>query len=301
MFGYVRPYAPEMKVAEYERYRGVYCGVCREIGRTSGQLARFGLTYDIVLLCAARMVLTGITPEFEESRCIAHPMKKRSVMKPNEAAGFTAAVFSLLAASKNDDDLADERGARRIKPVMLAPLSAHMKKCAGRVLPDGAYEAVASALERLGRLEAAKSPSADDTSDAFGDVLGYLFSLGLEGEAHDTAETIGRSVGKFCYMCDAVDDLADDEKRGRYNALGSGWGELALEDGKVSPIVKEAVSAAAMISLEELGRAVDTLDGDNPMTPIIRHIAYVGLPVSLGRVLDGRKDGKDSHKDHNLT
>ena len=57
MFGYVRPFAPEMKVAEYEMYRGVYCGVCREIGRTSGQLSRFALTYDIVMLCAVRMAL----------------------------------------------------------------------------------------------------------------------------------------------------------------------------------------------------------------------------------------------------
>lgn len=297
MFGYVRPFAPEMKVAEYEKYRGVYCGVCREIGRTSGQLARFGLTYDVALLCAVRMALCGITPEFERSRCIAHPLKKKLMLKPNDATEFTAAVFALLAASKNDDDLSDEQGVRRIKPILLSPLAAHMKNRGGKYLPDGTYDRVTELLGTLARLERGKSPSADETSDAFGEVLGYLFAIGLDGHERDTAETIGRCVGKFCYMCDAVDDLTDDEEHDRYNALRYGWGELAIDGGDPSPILKDAVKSAAMISLEELGRAVETLDGAHPMTPIIKHIVYVGLPSSLERVLSGRTKNEKENED----
>ena len=295
MFGYVRPFAPEMKVAEYEMYRGVYCGVCREIGRTSGQLSRFALTYDIVLLCAVRMALCGITPEFEPRRCAAHPLNRRSVLRPNEAARFTAAAFAALAAAKNDDDLADEHGARRLKPVVLSPIARHMKKCAGKRLPDGANDRIAELLGRLSALESQKSPSADETADAFGDVLGFIFSLGLDGEKKEIAETIGACVGRFCYMCDAVDDLPEDVGRKRYNALGLGWGELALTDGRVSPIVRDAVTTATMLSLESLGDAVERLDQSHPMTPIIKHIVYVGLPASLERVFTGNHE-KDKDK-----
>ena len=295
MFGYVKPYTPELKVADHEKYRAVYCGVCRQIGKTSGQLSRLGLTYDIVLLCSVRMVLRGIEPRYTDARCLAHPAKKRMILVPNEAVEFTAAAFAALAAAKNNDDLADEHGVQRIKPLILAPVCAHMKKCAKKALPDGTDETLAELLGRLASLEKSKSPSADLTSDAFGDLLGFLFSLGLDGDAHTTAEVIGRCVGKFIYMCDAADDLADDCRRDRYNPLRYGWGELALTDGRVSDLVLGAVTASTPLALSELERAVETLDGGHPLTPIIKNIVYLGLPASLRRVLSG-KDKTDNKK-----
>lgn len=298
MFGYLRPLVPEMKVAEYEIYRAVYCGVCREIGRTSSQTARLGLSYDIVLLCAVRMALTGEMPVFRRRLCPAHPMSRRLVLEPCEAGRFTAAAFALLFAAKNDDDLMDETGVRRIRAAVLSPLAAHMKRSGGKCLPDGAAENIAELLGKLSHLEKEKSPSSDETSDAFGEVLGYVFSLGLDGDKREIARTIGRCAGKFVYICDAVDDLAEDTKKDRYNALSLGWGELALDGDRPSPIVRDAVSAAAMLSLEALEEAVETLDKAHPLTPVIRHIAYVGMPASLERVFDGKKNIRQYRRDH---
>ena len=36
MFGYVTANKPEMKIREYEYYRGVYCGLCRALGKCGG-------------------------------------------------------------------------------------------------------------------------------------------------------------------------------------------------------------------------------------------------------------------------
>ena len=292
MFGYVRPFVPELKIAEYEKYRAVYCGLCREIGHTSGQLARLGLSYDIVLLCSVRMVLEGVVPEFELLRCAAHPAKKRLVMRPNTATAFTAAAFAALSAAKNDDDLVDEHGIYRIKPLLLSPLMDHLRKTAAKGLPDGAQEKISALLCELDRLEKAKCPSADETSDAFGAVLGYVFSLGLDEEKSALAGSFGSSVGKFIYMCDAADDLADDKKHGRYNPLLYGWNELALEGGRVSPIVRESVTASCPLALEPLGEAVKKLDPSHPLTPIIENIVYLGLPLSLRRVFMDKKSRK---------
>ena len=46
MFGYVMPYVPTLQVQEYELYRAVYCGLCREMGRITGQASRLTLSYD---------------------------------------------------------------------------------------------------------------------------------------------------------------------------------------------------------------------------------------------------------------
>ena len=285
MFGYVRPLVPEMKVAEYEMYRGIYCGLCREIGRTSGFLSRFALTYDIVLLCAVRMILEDVTPQFSPLRCPAHPLTKRSVLMPNSATRFTAAVFDTLVSEKIEDDRHDERGFAKIKPIVLSPLAAHMKRCAGKRLSDGVTEQADALLARLGELEEEKCPSADLTSDAFGELLAFLFSLGLDGEKKEIAGVFGRSVGKYIYICDALDDLPADAKKGRYNPLLFGWGEYALDKGKVSDIVADSVRTSVPLSLEALGKAAQKLSATHVLTPIVENIVYRGLQAELEKVL----------------
>lgn len=292
MFGYVRPFAPEMKVGEYEKYRGAYCGLCRAMGKVTGQLSRLTLSYDFVFLAAVRMVLEKIEPEFEPFRCATHPTKKRLIMKTNPALEYTAALSAVLAEAKVRDDLADERGFARLKSALLHPSLAGMAKRGGKILPEGCGDDVQILLECLSILEENKSPSADETADAFGGVLAYVFSLGLDGEAKEIAHCIGKYTGRFIYMCDAADDLSEDAKRGRYNPLVYGWGDMAISDGKMSDIVKDSVMTSTPIDLEELGRAAERLDPDHQMTPIIKNIIYLGLPAAMKRILYGHTEGE---------
>ena len=46
MFGYVRPFKGEMLVKAYDAYKGVYCQLCRALGRYYGPLMRMTLSYD---------------------------------------------------------------------------------------------------------------------------------------------------------------------------------------------------------------------------------------------------------------
>ena len=36
MFGYVRPFKPYMRMFEYDIYKAVYCGLCKDMGRRYG-------------------------------------------------------------------------------------------------------------------------------------------------------------------------------------------------------------------------------------------------------------------------
>ena len=44
MFGYVRPDTPYLYVKDQTLYEALYCGVCKGIGKTCGQMARLGLS-----------------------------------------------------------------------------------------------------------------------------------------------------------------------------------------------------------------------------------------------------------------
>lgn len=292
MFGYVRPFTPEMKIGEYEKYRGVYCGLCRAMGNVTGQLSRLTLSYDFVFLAAVRMVLVGIKPEFETFRCATHPTKKRLYLKTNPELEYTAALSAVLAEAKVRDDLLDERGFARLKSALLHPSLAGMAKRGSKILPKETEADVAELLECLSVLEKQECTSADETAEAFGGVLAYVFALGLDGEAEDIAARIGRHIGRFIYMCDAADDLCEDVKRGRYNPLSYGWGELAITDGKMSEMVRDSIMTSTPIDLEELGYAVEMLDPNHEMTPIIKNIIYLGLPAAMKRILYGYVEGE---------
>ena len=294
MYGYVRPLIPELKVGEYERYRAVYCGLCRSMGRVTGQASRITLSYDMTFFAAVRMILEGTVPRFVPMRCPAHPLNRRLTAEDNPSLRTAAALSAVLCREKNRDDRRDERGLSMLKAALRTPLTARMEWRALKsgLLPEGIGAELAECLERLCEAERTRCPSADETAGLFGDALALVFSAGLTGEAAEKARILGDGTGRFVYLCDAADDLPDDARRGRYNPLLAGWGDLALSEGKLSPMVRDSLGAAVPLTLEKMGEAADRLDPAHPLTPVVRNIVYLGLPAMLRRVLSGEGPGR---------
>ena len=215
-------------------------------------------------------------------------MNRRAVLCGNDALAYTAAVSGVLAAAKNRDDRNDERGLSRVLPVMLTPVMESLSGKGEKILPDGMRGTLDALLGELTALEKENCGSADRAASVFGELLGYAFSAGLEEDARDTAYRMGYYTGRFVYLCDAACDLPEDRAKGRYNPLLAGWGELALADGKLSPLVSESVRTAAGIDLAPLGDAVEELDGSHVLTPIVKNIVYLGLPDAMKKACEGR-------------
>ncbi len=294
MFGYVRPYVPQMKVMEYEMYRAVYCGLCRSMGRVTGEMSRLTLSYDFALLASVRMILENITPDFKRFRCLAHPAKKRSFVTENLALTYAAAMSSALAYLKNRDDLNDERGLKHVRAVFADVPVSHMRRRGAKYLPNSAGTEIASRLSALSALENQNCDSLDQTAEAFGSVLSYVFALGLDGKTAELAAQIGRCFGRFVYVCDAADDLAGDIKKKRYNPIAAGWGNLAVtEDGKMSDLVRGSIETSLPLDLEGLGTAVERLNPSHALTPIVKNTVYLGLPSAMRRVLYGETERED--------
>lgn len=107
MFGYIRPQKSEMLMREFSRFRSVYCGICKEIGREYGQIPRITLTYDITMLGVLMISLSDDSCEEELTTCILNPIQKKAVIKKNDAISRCAALSVILAYGKFLDEIQD--------------------------------------------------------------------------------------------------------------------------------------------------------------------------------------------------
>ena len=96
MFGYVTPAKPEMKVREFESYRSVYCGLCKQLKRDYGFASRMLLNYDLVTVALLADGLSGEEGRPCAQRCIASPLRKRCMLKVTRGLRLAAAALVLL-------------------------------------------------------------------------------------------------------------------------------------------------------------------------------------------------------------
>lgn len=224
MLGYVTIDKNELKIREYDVYQAYYCGICKSIGRRIGQLPRMVLSYDAVFLALVLSALKGGNEEILREHCIIHPVKKKPVVYGTGGGecgplDYAADVMVLLAYHKFQDDWFDDKS-----PVGFAgrtALHGAYKKLAGKYTQLS--KALENALERLSAMENAKSGNLDEVADTFGEILAELFAGydagGFDRETTRILSHLGRNLGRWIYVIDALDDYEKDRGSGSYNPL----------------------------------------------------------------------------------
>ena len=290
MFGYVRIARAELRIREYEYYRAAYCGLCRSMGKCTGQCSRLTLSYDIAFLSQVRVAISDIRPQFRRRRCLRHPIRPRMMMEPNEELMYAADAAALLAYEKGRDNVADKRGLGRLFArlgcLFLKPAYRRAKKR----LPALAA-ALREKLADLAAIERAAVPSLDRPAAVFGEILSLLMAHGYEGAKARIAATVGRQIGKYIYILDAVDDLKRDAKTGNYNPVLLVFGKEPTEEDR------RLLQDTMLCCLSDAGAAFDLLgDGltDHPnCRAVIENMLYLGMPATLQRVLYGEACHKE--------
>ncbi|MBR5446851.1 MAG: hypothetical protein IKV40_00345 [Clostridia bacterium] len=302
MFGYIRPHTPDLRVRENELYRAVYCGLCREMGKVTGQASRLTLSFDFVFLCLVRAMATGESFTSAMGTCIAHPFKKRQYVEGCDSLRYCAAAAAYLTEGKLRDDVADECGLKRTAAVCLTPAATRMTRLADKNADASPLrELIREKLNALSALEREGCTSIDRCAEVFGELTAEVFSFGLPTREARICAEIGRGIGRFIYVCDAVDDVADDSKKGRFNPILAHGGEDALteKDGKrvLSDDFAEGILTAANLDLGRCAAAAELLCDDSPAdaAAIIRNIIYLGMPGMLKKVTS-RVSGEDTRK-----
>ncbi|MDY3015129.1 MAG: DUF5685 family protein [Evtepia sp.] len=278
MFGYVRAITSVLSPEDAQRYEGVYCGLCRALGQRYGWTARLILNYDFVFLA---ILLSG--PEegknFPTCPCPIHPWKKKACCPQNPGLAAAADESIILTWWKLQDSLRDGGAGEWLKSRLASlGLRAHYRKAAA--LRPEFDRTVRTCLEELHEMEKANLASLDRPADTFARIL-QASAIATEPAARSSGiQQILYHVGRWIYLADAWDDLAEDQKSGNYNPVLARYGPEAEE-------AKDALRETMHVSLGLADTAFSLLDWGE-WESLLAHILGTGLPAVEEAVFTGQ-------------
>lgn len=219
MFGLVTASLEELSEEEKRRYQAVYCGICRSIRESDGQLCRLGLSYDMAFL--ALLLMSLYEPEEATGRgwCVAHPSKKRPWTE-NECVRYAARMNVALACYNARDDWADEK---KLSARLMASVFGRNEAAIAEAYPRQC-RAVSDCITRLSVLEREGCGNPDEPASCFGHLMAELLAY-REDQWAPYLRQMGFYLGRFIYLADAAIDYRRDVRTGKYNpfaAMGSG-------------------------------------------------------------------------------
>ncbi len=218
MLGYVRAYRPEMKFKDYDLYRGVYCSLCKAIGKRYGLIARLTLSYDFTFLAILRMAVRENKICMRKSHCSFNPMKKcYDCSESSVDIAYTADVSMMTFYYKIKDNINDSRFFKKLLCKMLMPYANHIFKKAKRNNPVIA-EKLGELMNEQARAEK-RGAGVDEAADASAKMLAEMVSTDIESSDDKALRWLGYYLGRWVYLIDAVDDCEDDIKTGSFNPL----------------------------------------------------------------------------------
>ena len=148
VFGYLQVQKSELKMREWEAYKSVYCGLCKQMGKDYSVLTRLSLSYDCTFYAMLLMALERSCSGFHKGRCRFNPLKKCDFACCTSDSYSKAAAFSVISAYyKLRDDLSDGGFFKRLGVRLLLPFFSRWHKKAAKRYPQ-LEEIVAHMMEQ---------------------------------------------------------------------------------------------------------------------------------------------------------
>ncbi len=283
LLGYVKAYKAELKMKDYELYRGAYCSLCRALGRNYSPIAQLFLSYDFTLAALLKLAVSENGCEFSQKRCPYNPAKKCLNCSEKPIFDMCAHAVIITVFYKVLDNISDSKGFKKLGAVLIYPLVALMHRKAAKLAPD-IEKTVSAAIDAQNEAEKKENTGIDEAAHPSADALGKIFS----GGKADSLYSYGYMVGRFVYILDAADDLESDIKHGCFNPFKKDYSDISDEK------IKQEFSARArgMLNLTQ-SAALEALDEieTRRFADILENITLDGLEASAAGVFD-RYDGK---------
>ena len=227
MFGTLRLARKGLSEEQRADYSAHFCGACHALRDLGGRPASLLTNYDQTVLA---LVLGALDPgaSQESAPCTALPWRKvRVQMLSPDARSLVAALDIAAVQAKLCDDIEDEglwtrRAALRLLRSRAARASGELRRLGFRVELFDTLASRQGSLERRTRvtLQELAAPTAELTGEMFAHtaiVTGRAKLVGL-------LRTTGKALGRFIYAWDAVLDLDEDLRKGRFNAIDRCYG-----------------------------------------------------------------------------
>ena len=290
LFGYVKPFKPELKVKEFDTYQAVYCGLCHQLGKAFGPFAKMTLSYDFTFVAVLSMALREDFCGFQKTRCMANPLRKKTCLVPSEDMAFVSSCAMVLLYYKVKDNIHDSVFFKKLGCYFLLPFASSARKKALCHYPE--LDAIFSRMmEDQFDLEQKKTVSVDAAAEPTAKALQTAFSmLGEEEASKRVLSRLGYLLGRWIYLLDALDDLDADAKTGSYNPFLLKFDVRCLDEEKKKEILDYG-KGTLNITAAEMATTYELLKLHRYKT-ILDNIIYLGLKASADHVLSGEKNKK---------
>lgn len=273
MFGYVKACPPQLRLCEWEAYRGVYCGLCRTLGRRFGPFARLTLSYDFTFLAMLSMALGEEPPAFRRRRCGVNPLHRCQHCEENASLQMSCDIAVLTLWYKVEDNIADSGFLARCGWRLLRGLM-RRQYCRTAVAYPALDAVFADQTQRQRRLEQQETaPPLDELCEPTACMMQAMLGfLGGEAAQQRILERLGYLLGRYIYMADALDDWEKDQKSGSFNPF--------LQTGGEAEALRRRAKESLNLTIGEIGATFDLLTLQR-FQPVLENIIHLGLSTTV--------------------
>ena len=277
MFGYVIPDKNNMLIKDFNVFQGYYCGLCRALGKTGGPLTRLCTNYDVTFYSVLLHALAGQEPKMERKVCFLNG-KKNPMIEPDDLSIKAADVAVLLTYYNVADDVED---GKKIRLPILWRLWLR-KRAAARRMPE-VDKLMKREFGRLAALEKSNSSYIDEVADCTAVVMRDMTRALVKTD--DVVDLFTYNLGRLIYLLDAVDDIAEDSKKGRYNVIVNNYGKCTE---KADYLLKNADELSFLLKstynrMVESYNQMEITIGEG----VLSNTIYLGLNLQIERLLKG--------------
>lgn len=291
LFGYVKPQKSELLVREFEAYRGVYCALCRRLGKDYGFPARLVLNYDCTFYAVLRLAVAESTePDFYRGRCVVNPLKKCGFCRENgQELASAAALTVILAYYKVKDNIADSGFFRRLLSFAVLPFFKRKKRKAAKKYPE-LERIVASAMQEQAKVEH-EDCGIDRAAEPTAKMLAGIFeTIGAGSSLGRILHEAGYYLGRWVYLMDAADDLQKDIKKKNFNPFAAHFKLTPESTQEQLEKARDFANEELNSTLARLSAAVELLEM-NSLGPVVRNVVANGLPMMQKELLYKKESG----------
>ncbi|MHB1452504.1 MAG: DUF5685 family protein [Saccharofermentanales bacterium] len=288
MFGYLRPDKDTLMVKEFTMFRAVYCGICKEIKKSYGNIPRLALSYDMTVLAILLISMADEDALVRQEVCILNPLKKKPISFQHPALEFCAASSVIFSYYKLQDEIIDS-GSFEAKIGSIILKNAYVS--ARKHFPE-ADRAIGEGITRLTGLE--KFPPVESTyleaAGIFGGILQKLMADAFDKYFSENAgrdkliegiSLLGSEIGKWIYIMDAADDYDKDKQSYEWN-----------------PFSGQSYEDAIRCSVKFLQGCETRCDELAALLPyrryagIISNVFQAGMPAIRDKIMNRQKPGR---------
>lgn len=286
-----------MNEQEWADYRAVYCGLCHTMKRRYGFLAQFLLNYDFTFL-ALLLRRAEQQPCVSCRRCLASPIKGRLASGEDASLDAAADGSVLLVYWKLKDQLADERGSKKLAAVGMLALFHGVFRRAKKRCPELNRE-IGERLSALRQLEQDNCPSIDRTADQFARIMTAMVPQTWDAPSRRTAEQILYHLGRWIYLVDAWDDLDSDLKEGQYNPVAARF-QVGVDSPETAKTMAKEQMERTICHSENLAISAFYLGDFGYHAPVLENILCAGLQSVRQLVFSGQWKERRKQKKQEL-